>query len=382
MITGPGANVIEAVDCVQCGLPRRLLPASVDMRVSVDRTTTIRASVREIERTLLIATGLVVVVVFVFLRRGAATFIPGIAVPLSLLGTFGVMWFLGYSLNNLSLMALTISTGFVVDDAIVVMENITRRLEHGATPVQAAIEGAREIGFTVVAMSISLVAVFIPLLFMGGLVGRLFREFAVTLSVAVAISLVISLTTTPMLCARLLRVETDRRGRFDEWSERIFRGLLRGYEITLAWALRRRVFTLSLLPRRSPECGASHDVPKGSFRSGTTAADRHSGRAGDAAQHAEIRARKGLTHPAVDTIVAFSGGVTAPNRASPSSRRSSARDARADEGSRGVTGIRPHPSAVPSPDLRVGGSSGRPNIMGKEDGSACSSPGPLVSPRD
>ena len=173
--------------------------------MAVDRTTTIRASVHDVERTLVIAIGLVVLVVFAFLRSGWATVIPSVAVPLSLLGTFGVMWFLGYSLDNLSLMALTISTGFVVDDAIVVLENIARHLDEGRTPLEAALAGSREVGFTVLSMSLSLVAVFIPLLFMGGLVGRLFREFAVTLSVAVAVSLVISLTMTPMLCARFLR---------------------------------------------------------------------------------------------------------------------------------------------------------------------------------
>jgi len=324
VITEPDANVIEAVDRVRAALPRlqALLPASVDMRVAVDRTTTIRASVHEIERTLLIAIGLVVVVVFVFLRRGAATFIPGIAVPLSLLGTFGVMWFLGYSLNNLSLMALTISTGFVVDDAIVVMENITRRLEHGERPIQAAIEGTREIGFTVLAMSLSLVAVFIPLLLMGGLVGRLFREFAVTLSVAVAISLVISLTATPMLCARMLHVDAGRRGKFDAWSERIFNGLLRGYEITLSWALRRWAFTLLvLLMTIGLSVYLFARVPKGFFPqqdNGLLTGNIQGAQETSFQAMREILARDVAIlqrDPAIDTVVAFSGGGTATNQA-------------------------------------------------------------------
>jgi multidrug efflux pump len=258
--TAPGANVIETVDRIREALPRfrALLPAGVDLSVAVDRTTTIRASVHDVERTLLIAIGLVVLVVFAFLRSGWAAVIPSVAVPLSLLGTFGVMWFLGYSLNNLSLMALTISTGFVVDDAIVVLENIARHLEAGRTAVEAALQGSREVGFTVLSMSVSLVAVFIPLLFMGGLVGRLFREFAVTLSVAVAVSLAISLTTTPMLCARFLRTKdtgptprTSFPGRLfrsaSRRSEGAFDRLRNSYDRTLGWSLDHRGITLMLL---------------------------------------------------------------------------------------------------------------------------------------
>src|SRR5919109_53564 len=256
--TAPGANVIDTVDHIRDELPRfrALLPAAVDLKVAIDRTTTIRASVHDVERTLLIAIGLVVLVVFVFLRSGAATLIPSIAVPLSLLGTFGVMWFLGYSLDNLSLMALTISTGFVVDDAIVVLENIARHLDQGRTPLEAALIGSREVGFTVLSMSLSLVAVFIPLLFMGGLVGRLFREFAVTLSVAVGVSLVISLTTTPMLCARYLRRSSGARRegenatawqRLSRWGEGGFERLRRGYDRSLGWALAHRAITLTVL---------------------------------------------------------------------------------------------------------------------------------------
>ena len=186
----------------------------MNMQIVLDRTQTIRASVREVERTLVIAIMLVVLVVFLFLRNGRATLIPAVVVPASLIGTFGVMYLCGYSLDNLSLMALTISTGFVVDDAIVVIENVSRYLEQGMTPVEAALKGAREVGFTVLSISLSLVAVFTPILLMGGIVGRLFREFAVTLSTAILVSLVISLTTTPMMCARLLR----QRSTIGEWQ--------------------------------------------------------------------------------------------------------------------------------------------------------------------
>ena len=203
----PGANIIETINRIKAEIPgiQASIPAGIDVTVVMDRTTTIRASVNDVEVTLLIAIALVVIVVFVFLRSVRATFIPGIAVPVSLIGTFAVMYMFGYSLDNLSLMALTISTGFVVDDAIVVMENISRHLEAGMRPVQAALQGAQEIGFTVLTISLSLIAVFIPLLLMGGLIGRLFREFAVTLSTAILVSMVISLTTTPTMCAYFLK---------------------------------------------------------------------------------------------------------------------------------------------------------------------------------
>src|SRR5204862_2282098 len=203
----PGANIIETVDRVRAALPQlqASISPAIGMDIVLDRTATIRASVRDIEFTLMMSIILVVLVVFAFLRTFRATLIPSVAVPLSLIGTFGIMYLLGYSLDNLSLMALAISTGFVVDDAIVVLENITRYLEQGMRPVQAAFRGAREIGFTVLSMSTSLVAVFIPILMMGGIVGRLFREFAVTLSAAIAVSLLVSLTTTPTMCAKFLR---------------------------------------------------------------------------------------------------------------------------------------------------------------------------------
>ena len=243
----PGANVIDAVDRVLAATPALEASISPLIKVSVvmDRTVTIRAAVRDVEITLLISICLVVLVVFLFLRNTWATIIPSVAVPLSLVGTFGVMYLLGYSLDNLSLMALTISTGFVVDDAIVVIENITRYLEQGYTPYDAAMRGSREIGFTVLSMSTSLIAVFIPILLMGGIVGRLFREFAVTLSVAIAMSLVISLTTTPMMCAKFLRSQHDRQhGRLYNAGERFFAWMLGRYEIGLRWVLRQWILVL------------------------------------------------------------------------------------------------------------------------------------------
>ena len=237
----PNANIIEVVDRVTALLPelKASIPADVDLGVMMERTSTIRASLREVERTLFIAVILVVLVVFLFLRNGRATLIPSIAVPVSLIGTFAVMYLAGFSLNNLSLMALTIATGFVVDDAIVVLENVSRHIERGMAPFEAALLGAREVAFTVLSMSLSLVAVFIPILFMGGLIGRLFREFAVTLSVAIIISLLVSLSTTPMMCARLLRQETKREpGRIARWSEKTFDSVHRGYERSLGWVLR------------------------------------------------------------------------------------------------------------------------------------------------
>src|SRR5258705_8408954 len=236
----PGANIIQTVDRVRAALPslKASIPAAINMQIVLDRTTTIRASVFEVERTLVIAIMLVVLVVFLFLRNGRATLIPAVVVPTSLIGTFGVMYLLGYSLDNLSLMALTISTGFVVDDAIVVIENVSRHIEQGVQPMQAALKGAREVGITVLSISVSLVAVFTPILLMGGIVGRLFREFAVTLSTAIMISLVISLTTTPMMCARLLRQDRqEKHGRLYRMSERVFAGLSRAYERTLSVVL-------------------------------------------------------------------------------------------------------------------------------------------------
>jgi multidrug efflux pump len=243
----PGANIIDTVDRVRGALPqlKAEIPAGIGLAVVLDRTVTIRDSVRDVQWTLVLSIGLVILVVFLFLRSVRTTIIPSVAVPVSLIGTFGVMYLAGYSIDNLSLMALTIATGFVVDDAIVVAENITRYLEQGVPPMQAALRGAREIGFTVISMSLSLVAVFIPILLMGGIVGRLFREFAVTLSVAIAVSMVVSLTTTPMMCAWLLRTKTEERhGLLYRASEHAFQWVLRRYEATLSVVLRHRFITL------------------------------------------------------------------------------------------------------------------------------------------
>jgi multidrug efflux pump len=234
----PGANIIETVDRIRAALPQleAALPGAIHLTVAMDQTTTIRASVHDVERNLVIAISLVILVVFLFLRDVRTTLIPSVAVPVSLIGTFGVMYLLGYSIDNLSLMALTISTGFVVDDAIVVIENISRYLEQGMKPMEAALKGAAEIGFTVMTISFSLVAVFIPLLLMGGIVGRLFREFAVTLSIAILVSMGISLTTTPMMCARLLR-EAKEHGWFYRTSDRFFKWIVETYGKTLKLVL-------------------------------------------------------------------------------------------------------------------------------------------------
>ena len=246
----PGANIVETVDNVRSLLPQlqAALPGGVDLSVVVDRTPPIRSSLRDVERTLIVSGILVVMVVFWFLRNVRATVIPAVAVATSIIGTFGAMYLLGYSLDNLSLMALTIATGFVVDDAIVVLENITRYREKGEPPLQAALSGTKEIAFTVISMSVSLVAVFIPILLMGGMVGRLFHEFAVTLSAAIMVSLVVSLTTTPMMCATLLRPEKDRaHGLFYKVSEKTFNWMHLKYEVSLSWALRHSRFMLMLM---------------------------------------------------------------------------------------------------------------------------------------
>jgi multidrug efflux pump len=243
----PGANIIQVVDRVQKLLPvlRGNLPASVQVSVLTDRTTTIRASVKDVEFELMLTVALVVMVIFLFLRNVAATIIPSIAVPLSLIGTFGVMYMAGYSLNNLTLMALTISTGFVVDDAIVMIENIHRYIEEGDRPLEAALKGSEQIGFTIVSLTISLIAVLIPLLFMGDIVGRLFREFAITLSVTILVSAVVSLTLTPMMCSKLLRHKSDaEQGRFYHASERVFERIIAFYGRTLTVVLRYQTLTL------------------------------------------------------------------------------------------------------------------------------------------
>jgi multidrug efflux pump len=265
----PNANIIETADRVRELLPllRASIPSAINLDMVLERTSTIRASLREVERTLVIAMALVILVVFLFLRNGGATLIPAVAVPVSLVATFGVMYLAGFSLNNLSLMALTIATGFVVDDAIVVLENVSRYIERGVPPFQAALKGAREVSFTVLSMSVSLIAVFIPILLMGGIIGRLFREFAVTLSVAILVSLVVSLTTTPMMCARLLKPPRERRS---SWlfiaSGRVFQWMLAEYEASLAWALRHSRLMMLILAATVGLNGYLYViVPKGFF---------------------------------------------------------------------------------------------------------------------
>jgi multidrug efflux pump len=265
----PGANIIKTVDNIKAILPelRASIPPSATLDITSDRTITIRASVQDIEFTLMLTVALVVMVIFLFLRNAWATLIPSISVPLSIVGTFGVMYLLHYSIDNLSLMALAICTGFVVDDAIVVIENITRYLEAGDSPMEAALKGSREIGFTVLSMSVSLIAVFIPILLMGGVVGRLFREFAVTLSVAIAVSLCVSLTTTPMMCARFLKSEREtKHGRLYKASERVFQWSLDTYSSGLRWVLRHQ--PLMLVVTAATICFSVYlyiVVPKGFF---------------------------------------------------------------------------------------------------------------------
>ena len=264
----PGANILEVIDRVRKivpGLTSSISPA-IDVEVALDRSETIRASVADVERSLLISVALVVLVVFLFLRSGRATLIPSVAVPLSLVATFGVMWAFGYSLDNLSLMALTISTGFVVDDAIVMVENVTRYTEQGMPPLEAALRGAKQIGFTIISITASLLAVFVPLLLMGGIVGRLFREFAVTLAAAVVVSALISLTLTPTLCSRLLRSHKTEEGRFGRTLERGFSAFQRGYDHALRFVLRHRVITgLVMLLTVAVSVSLYVIVPKGLF---------------------------------------------------------------------------------------------------------------------
>jgi multidrug efflux pump len=319
----PGANIIDTVDRVKAELPslKASIPAGIKLDVVLDRTTTIRASVREIERTLLIAISLVILVVFIFLRSPRATLISAVVVPVSLIATFGVMYLFGYSVDNLSLMALTISTGFVVDDAIVVIENVTRHLEMGLKPMQAALKGAQEVGFTVLSISVSLVVVFIPILLMGGIVGRLFREFAVVLSTAILVSLVVSLTTTPMMCSRLLRHRRpDEHGKLYRFSEKIFTSLLGAYERSLTVVLRHPAITLTtLLLTIALNIYLFVIVPKGFFPqqdNGTISGGIQGSQ--DASfpsmQSAAVRFVRAITNdPAVQNVVAFTGGGGAAN---------------------------------------------------------------------
>ena len=314
----PGANIIDTVDRIQAVLPQiqSSIPHSIDVKVAMDQTVTIRASVSDTQRTLIISVILVILVVFVFLRNGRATFIPSVAVPVSLVGTFGVMYLLGYSLDNLSLMALTISTGFVVDDAIVVIENITRYLEQGLRPFEAALKGAREVGSTVFTISVSLIAVFIPLLLMGGIVGRLFREFAVTLSIAILVSMVVSLTATPMMCAHLLE-DQPTHGWMYRTSERAFDWVVSQYGRTLSIALRFRAITLLvLLATIGLNVYLFIRVPKGFFPQQDTGRIQGSILAD---QDTSFQAMDKImlpminivaADPAVNTVIGFTGGST------------------------------------------------------------------------
>jgi multidrug efflux pump len=314
----PGANIIATVDRIRAVLPQlqASISPAINLQVVVDSTRTIRSSVRDVELTLILSIGLVILVVFIFLRDVRSTLIPSVAVPVSLIGTFGVMYLLGYSIDNLSLMALTVATGFVVDDAIVVIENITRYLEQGMAPVEAALRGAKEIGFTVFSISLSLVAVFLPILLMGGIVGRLFREFAVTLSVAIAVSMVISLTTTPMMCALLLRPhENEKHGRLYEASEKGFNWILKGYEKSLSWVLRHQGLTLFItLATMATSVYLYVIIPKGFFPqqdtgrlNGSIVADQSSS---FQAMQQRLPRLAGIVQkdPDVENVTAFTGG--------------------------------------------------------------------------
>jgi multidrug efflux pump len=323
MFRQPGANIIQTVENIRAELPslKASIPQGIDTTIVLDRTTTIRASVSDVERTLMISVGLVILVVFVFLRNGRATLIPSVAVPVSLIGTFAVMYLCGYSLDNLSLMALTISTGFVVDDAIVVMENISRHLEEGMKPVAAALKGAQEIGFTVFSISVSLIAVFIPILLMGGIVGRLFREFAVTLSTAILVSMVISLTTTPMMCAYLLKEEKDQKhGRLYQWSEKFFAWMLSTYRTSLIWVLQNWVLMLVvLLVTMALNVVLIMKIPKGFFPQQDTGAIVGGLQGPQDASFPlmddSIKQIVGVikSDPAVANVIAFTGGGGASN---------------------------------------------------------------------
>ncbi|MGD0965752.1 MAG: efflux RND transporter permease subunit [Candidatus Acidiferrales bacterium] len=370
----PGANIIATVDRIRAQLPfiKASIPLGIDTTIVLDRTTTIRAAVSDVERTLLVSIALVIVVVFIFLRSGRATLIPGIAVPVSLIGTFAVMYLLGYTLDNLSLMAMTIATGFVVDDAIVVMENIARHLENGMRPLAAALKGAEEIGFTVFSISISLIAVFIPLLLMGGIVGRLFREFAVTLSTAIVVSMIVSLTTTPMMCAYLLKNERGRRhGRLYMANERAFDWLLSLYRGSLRWVLDNPALTLVvLLLTIALNVVLILRIPKGFFPPEDTGLlsvgvqgpqDSSFSSMNSAIQQIGAVIKR---DPAVENVVAFTGGSGATNTANMfvALKPLAARKADATQI---IDRLRPQLNRLPVPsaflqavqDLRIGGRS-------------------------
>ncbi|HEX7489857.1 MAG TPA: efflux RND transporter permease subunit, partial [Anaeromyxobacteraceae bacterium] len=319
----PGANIIEVIERVKALLPQltSAISPAIDVELALDRSGTIRASVRDVQLTLLLSVGLVVLVVFVFLRSARATVIPTVAVPLAIVTTFGAMYLFGYSLDNLSLMALTISTGFVVDDAIVVTENVTRYIEAGDRPMEAALKGAQQIGFTIVSITASLLAVFIPILLMGGVVGRLFREFAVTLSVAIFVSAVVSLTLTPMMASRLLRAHSEERpGRLFLASERFFEGLLGGYARALGWVLDHHALMLVVtVGAAALSVWLYVVVPKGLFPQQDTGQIAGISDAPQDISFPAMLARQELVnrvvmaHPAVDHMVSFIGGGTLNN---------------------------------------------------------------------
>jgi multidrug efflux pump len=375
----PGANVIETVDGVRALLPQlqAQLPQDVSMQVASDRTNSIRASLHEIEMTLMISILLVVLVVSLFLRSVRATVVPAVATIVSLLGTFGVMYLLGFSLNNLSLMALTVATGFVVDDAIVVLENTSRHVEQGMDRMKAALLGAQEVGFTVLSISLSLVAVFIPLLFMGGQVGRLFREFAVTLSAAVMISLVISLTTTPMLCAMLLKPgeklhghANRKQGRLARWAERAFNAVLKSYEHALDWALDMKpLVMLILLFVVGLNVFLFAAAPKGFFPQQDTGQINGGMRADQSisfqAMQGKLRQLVNIikSDPAVDTVVGFTGGSRAGGGFMFMNLKPVSQRAKGETGQAVIARLRPRLARVtgvqlflnPVQDLRMGG---------------------------
>jgi multidrug efflux pump len=370
----PGANIIETIDRIKALLPQLTasIPPAIDVDIALDRSPTIRASVHHVEFTMVLSIGLVIMVVFLFLRNARATLIPSVAVPVSLVATFGVMYLCGYSLDNLSLMALTVATGFVVDDAIVVLENISRHIEKGMTPLEAALKGSREVAFTVVSMSISLVAVFLPLLLMGGIVGRLMQEFAVTLSAAVLVSLVISLTTTPMMCARLLKSQPERKpSRLAIWGERAFDALLDTYRRTLEVVLRHgRLTMLVLLATVALNVFLYINVPKGFFPQQDTgrmmgAIEADPGISFQAMRHKlDAFVEVVRKDPAVDNVVGFIGGGRRNSGFMfVSLKPQSDRDMSADEV---IARLRPQLARVPgaslylqpSQDIRMGGRSG------------------------
>jgi multidrug efflux pump len=370
----PGANIIATVDRIRALMPQLQaeIPAAMKLAISLDRTTTIRASVRDVELTLSLSIVLVIGVVFLFLRSFRTTLIPSVAVPISLIGTFGVMYLFGYSIDNLSLMALTIATGFVVDDAIVVIENIARHLEAGMKPMEAALLGAKEIGFTVLSISLSLIAVFIPILLMSGIVGRLFREFAVTLSVAILVSLLVSLTTTPMMCAFLLRSkDEERHGRIYNASERVFDWILGRYESSLAWVLRHSFSTLMVtlgtigltvyLYKNVPqEFFPQQDTGRlsGSIQADQSTSSKAMGQM--VSQFATIVSED----PAVESVIAFAGGGRGASNSGnmfvslkPQSERSNMSADQVIGRLRGKTSRVPGASLFfqPVQDIRVGG---------------------------